>query len=277
MLALVVPSLLTRLLQACSRLVTCKLDELNSLVTSLFQQLVIGLQSTTCQQVVSHKLGTTALLQTCWQAWTLQACCEHNLLTSCAFLRVYLSNTFSLQASYAVYGVMLHRVITSHKVQQEDTLGKVKATARASIIIMPVLGFTWTFAILDFFFDEVVFKYLFAIFNSLQGLFIFLFHCVMNQQVCVHRIETRTLSRQMVFNTKARSCRGNNASFLSVHFKVRSVYLQVHQAMFKKKPERKSILDRVKTQEMREYCFLLSCLSEWWDSVYCRWGMVFNI
>ena len=78
---------------------------------------------------------------------------------------------------------MLRRVITSHKVQQEDTLGKVKATARASIIIMPILGFTWIFAILDFFFDELAFKYLFAIFNSLQGLFIFIFHCVMNQQV----------------------------------------------------------------------------------------------
>ncbi|XP_028402492.1 adhesion G protein-coupled receptor L3-like [Dendronephthya gigantea] len=114
-----------------------------------------------------------------------------------------------LLASYVVYFLMLHRVLTSHKVQQEDTLGKVKATARASIIIMPVLGFTWTFAILDFFFDELAFKYLFAIFNSLQGLFIFIFHCVMNKQV--------------------------------------------HQAMFKKSrpPERKGILDRVKTQELR--------------------------
>ena len=53
-------SLLTRLLQACRLQQTCyKLDELNSLVTSLFQQLVIGLQSTACQQVVSRKLGTT--------------------------------------------------------------------------------------------------------------------------------------------------------------------------------------------------------------------------
>ena len=78
---------------------------------------------------------------------------------------------------------MLHSVITSQKVQQEDTLGKVKATARASIIIMPVLGFAWTFAILDFFFDELALKYLFAIFNSLQGLFIFLFHCLLNKQV----------------------------------------------------------------------------------------------
>jgi hypothetical protein len=91
---------------------------------------------------------------------------------------------------------MLHRVITSQKVQQEDTLGKVKASARASIIIMPVLGFTWTFAILDFFFDELTFKYLFAIFNSLQGLFIFIFHCLLNQQVdevCLFYVQNVTV------------------------------------------------------------------------------------
>ena len=76
-------------------------DEFNSLVTSLFQQLVIRLQSTTCQEVASHKLGTT------WQnnsiatnllTGLLQACCEHNLLTSCAFLHVLHSSMY-----YALY------------------------------------------------------------------------------------------------------------------------------------------------------------------------------
>ena len=39
---------------------TCyKLDELNSLVTSCSNNLLSGCKSTTCQQVVSHKLGTT--------------------------------------------------------------------------------------------------------------------------------------------------------------------------------------------------------------------------
>ena len=96
---------------------------------------------------------------------------------------INLSCIFLPQASFVIYGIMIRGVITSHKVQQQDTLGKVKATARASIIIMPILGFTWIFAILEFIFDELAFKYLFAIFNSLQGLFIFIFHCVMNQQV----------------------------------------------------------------------------------------------
>ena len=87
-----------------------------------------------------------------------------------------------------VYGIMLYRVLTSHKVQQEDVAGKLKASARASIIILPILGFTWVFAVLDFFFDQVTFKYLFAIFNSLQGFFIFLFHCLLNNKVGTIRL-----------------------------------------------------------------------------------------
>ena len=55
---------------------------------SCSNNLLSGCKSTTWQQVVSHKLGTT------WQNNSiatnlLQACCEHNLLTTCAFLRVY--------------------------------------------------------------------------------------------------------------------------------------------------------------------------------------------
>ena len=95
----------------------------------------------------------------------------------------YLKIFFVFQASHVVYGIMLRSVITSQRVQNEDTVGKIRATARASIIIMPVLGFAWIFAILDLFFDKLFLKYLFAIFNSLQGLFIFLFHCLLNKQV----------------------------------------------------------------------------------------------
>ena len=77
---------------------TCyKLNELNSLVTSCSNNLLSGCKSTTCQQVVSHKLGTT------WQnnsiatnllTRLLQACCEHNLLTSCAFFACVFWNCF---------------------------------------------------------------------------------------------------------------------------------------------------------------------------------------
>ena len=78
-----------KLLQACSRLATSLMNSTPCLQVCS-NNLSSGCKSTTCQQVVNHKLGTT------WQnnstaTSLLQACCEHNLLTSCAFLRVYVA------------------------------------------------------------------------------------------------------------------------------------------------------------------------------------------
>ena len=91
-LALVVPSLLT----SCYKQTCYKLDEFNAQPCyKLLQQLVIRLQSTTCQQVVSHKdtnlvqLGKNNSIATNLLTSLLQACREHNLLTSCTFLRVH--------------------------------------------------------------------------------------------------------------------------------------------------------------------------------------------
>ncbi|XP_070568956.1 adhesion G-protein coupled receptor G6-like [Ptychodera flava] len=54
---------------------------------------------------------------------------------------------------------------------------------RAAIGLMVLLGLTWAFAIFAVGEASLVFNYLFAIFNSLQGLFIFVFHCVMKKEI----------------------------------------------------------------------------------------------
>ncbi|CAB4032817.1 adhesion G -coupled receptor L2-like isoform X2 [Paramuricea clavata] len=54
---------------------------------------------------------------------------------------------------------------------------------RSTIILLPLLGLTWAFGLICVNDGLVVFQYLFTIFNSLQGLFIFLFHCVFNTEV----------------------------------------------------------------------------------------------
>ncbi|RDD43216.1 Adhesion G protein-coupled receptor L2 [Trichoplax sp. H2] len=57
------------------------------------------------------------------------------------------------------------------------------SSTKASVILLPLLGLTWVFGVLSFDEDTIAFSYLFVIFNSLQGLFIFLFHCVFNGEV----------------------------------------------------------------------------------------------
>ena len=55
-----------------------------------------------------------------------------------------------------------------------------------AIAIMTLLGLTWIFGALAFGGARLVFEYLFCIFNSLQGLFIFIFHCLRLDDVRKH-------------------------------------------------------------------------------------------
>ncbi|XP_062599418.1 adhesion G-protein coupled receptor D1-like [Saccostrea cucullata] len=77
---------------------------------------------------------------------------------------------------------------------------KTISGVRGMSALLPVLGLTWVFGILSIDSSTIVFKYLFAIFNSLQGLFIFLFHVLMNNQVRqamsrkIRKYESRTLT-----------------------------------------------------------------------------------
>ena len=67
--------------------------------------------------------------------------------------------------------------------QNKTQVEKVRTGIKASGVILPLLGITWLFGLLSFNSDTIIFKYIFTIFNSLQGLMIFIFHCVLNKQV----------------------------------------------------------------------------------------------
>uniref|UniRef100_A0A8C9IY09 Adhesion G-protein coupled receptor D1 n=1 Tax=Piliocolobus tephrosceles TaxID=591936 RepID=A0A8C9IY09_9PRIM len=58
-----------------------------------------------------------------------------------------------------------------------------KLTAKAVAVLLPILGTSWVFGVLAVNGCAVVFQYMFATLNSLQGLFIFLFHCLLNSEV----------------------------------------------------------------------------------------------
>ncbi|XP_014642736.1 PREDICTED: adhesion G-protein coupled receptor D1-like [Ceratotherium simum simum] len=58
-----------------------------------------------------------------------------------------------------------------------------KLTAKAVAVLLPILGTSWVFGVLAVNRRAVVFQYMFAVLNSLQGFFIFLFHCLLNSEV----------------------------------------------------------------------------------------------
>ena len=52
-----------------------------------------------------------------------------------------------------------------------------------AVALLCLLGLTWAFGLMYVNESTVVMAYLFTIFNSLQGMFIFIFHCVLQKKV----------------------------------------------------------------------------------------------
>nr|XP_018668293.1 uncharacterized protein LOC100181704 [Ciona intestinalis] len=78
------------------------------------------------------------------------------------------------------------RVMRSHRITtpaHRSRLAKTKTWIKGSSVLLCLLGITWIFGV--FFVDSksVVMAYLFTTCNALQGVFIFIFHCLLNERV----------------------------------------------------------------------------------------------
>ncbi|XP_022793709.1 adhesion G protein-coupled receptor L1-like isoform X1 [Stylophora pistillata] len=98
--------------------------------------------------------------------------------------------------------IMVIRVIIASvtSLQNPGNASQVRAGVNGMIVLLPLLGLTWVFGLLAINKDTIAFQYLFAILNSLQGLFIFAFHCIGNTEVRVayKRLhEKRTLAKSL--------------------------------------------------------------------------------
>lgn len=60
---------------------------------------------------------------------------------------------------------------------------EVPAWLKGAAVLVVLLGLTWAFGILYINKESVVMAYVFTVLNSLQGLFIFIFHCLLNEKV----------------------------------------------------------------------------------------------
>ena len=90
---------------------------------------------------------------------------------------------FSPQVNIVVFTLVIRKMMGTRHVQNKTQIEKVRAGIKASAVVLPLLGITWLFGLLAFNTETIVFKYIFAIANSLQGLAIFIFHCLLNKKV----------------------------------------------------------------------------------------------
>ena len=57
------------------------------------------------------------------------------------------------------------------------------------MVLLCLLGITWAFGLLYVTESLLAFAYIFTIANAFQGVFIFVFHCFMNEKVRLRRIK----------------------------------------------------------------------------------------
>ncbi|XP_053619225.1 latrophilin Cirl isoform X2 [Plodia interpunctella] len=77
--------------------------------------------------------------------------------------------------------MMCRHSTVSIKAKDNTRLYKIRVWLHTSIILAFLLGLTWTFGLLYLNEQSVGVAYTFTILNSLQGVFIFIFHCLQNE------------------------------------------------------------------------------------------------
>ncbi|XP_045481275.1 latrophilin Cirl isoform X8 [Harmonia axyridis] len=96
----------------------------------------------------------------------------------------------------------------SIKNKEHSRLASTRVWLKGAIILVFLLGLTWTFGFLYVNKESVAVAYVFATLNSLQGFFIFLFHCVQNEKV---RKEYRKFIRRHSWLPKCLRCSKSGA------------------------------------------------------------------
>ncbi|CAE1313016.1 Putative adhesion G protein-coupled receptor E4P [Acanthosepion pharaonis] len=83
--------------------------------------------------------------------------------------------------------VLTYALVTIYKhsgyVIPDDMVGTVAAWAKGALSLEVILGVTWLFGFFFVSHSTLIMAYIFAILNTLQGFFIYCFHCLGNKQV----------------------------------------------------------------------------------------------
>ncbi|XP_029970394.1 adhesion G protein-coupled receptor L2b.1 isoform X3 [Salarias fasciatus] len=86
---------------------------------------------------------------------------------------------------------LIFLVVTMYKMVKHSTsmkpdssrLGGIRSWVLGAFALLCLLGLTWSFGLFFLNDSSVVMAYLFTIFNTLQGMFIFIFHCLLQKKV----------------------------------------------------------------------------------------------
>ncbi|ESN97232.1 hypothetical protein HELRODRAFT_178355 [Helobdella robusta] len=81
---------------------------------------------------------------------------------------------FVIAINLVLFVAIMYKIC--HESSSRERKSKFKVKILSVVFILPLLGLTWIFGVLSVSKDLIAFQYIFAIANSLQGLFIFIIH-----------------------------------------------------------------------------------------------------
>ncbi|XP_071115296.1 adhesion G protein-coupled receptor L3-like isoform X2 [Haliotis cracherodii] len=90
---------------------------------------------------------------------------------------------FVILTNVVIIAIIFRVMFSTRMMVSKRKKEKIAITVRSLCVLMPVLGVTWVFGVLAINEKTVVFQYLFGIFNSLQGVLIFIMHCGLNREI----------------------------------------------------------------------------------------------
>ncbi|XP_051783693.1 adhesion G protein-coupled receptor L3 isoform X11 [Erpetoichthys calabaricus] len=93
--------------------------------------------------------------------------------------------TLIIMLNVIFLGIALYKMFHHTAILKPDSgcLDNIKSWVIGAIALLCLLGLTWAFGLMYINENTVIMAYLFTIFNSLQGMFIFIFHCVLQKKV----------------------------------------------------------------------------------------------
>ncbi|XP_040273726.1 adhesion G protein-coupled receptor L3 isoform X1 [Bufo bufo] len=93
--------------------------------------------------------------------------------------------TLIIMLNVIFLGIALFKMFHHAAIMKPDTgcLDNIRSWVIGAIALLCLLGLTWAFGLMYINESTVIMAYLFTVFNCLQGMFIFIFHCVLQKKV----------------------------------------------------------------------------------------------
>jgi len=94
---------------------------------------------------------------------------------------IFVSFVVAVELLNVLILVRVIKEMTTMQQAKDNQAEQIRLGIKACVVLIPLLGVTWLFGLLSS--THKAFVYIFTIFNSAQGFFIFLLHCARNTEI----------------------------------------------------------------------------------------------